>query len=66
MARGLEEGERLFAFLDDLYVICRPDRVQAVHRTMVQPPTDGFQGRSMTLWCGTGETRLCQRPDKVS
>ena len=36
VARGLEEGERLFAFLDDLYVICRPDRVQAVHRTMVQ------------------------------
>ena len=29
VARGLEEGERLFAFLDDLYVICRPARVQA-------------------------------------
>ena len=36
VARSLEEGERLFAFLDDLYVLCRPDRVQAVHRTMVQ------------------------------
>ena len=36
VARGLEEGERLFAFLDDLYVICRPDRVQAVHQSMVR------------------------------
>ena len=36
VARSLEEGERLFAFLNDLYVLCRPDRVQAVHRTMVQ------------------------------
>ena len=26
----------MFAFLDDLYVICRVDRVQAVHQTMVQ------------------------------
>ena len=25
VARNLEEGERLFAFLDDLYVLCRPD-----------------------------------------
>ena len=28
---GLQEGERLFAYLDDLYVVCKPDRVGAVH-----------------------------------
>ena len=28
---GLREGERLFAYLDDLYVVCKPDRVGAVH-----------------------------------
>ena len=28
---GLQEGERLFAYLDDLYVVCKPDRAGAVH-----------------------------------
>ena len=28
---GLREGERLFTCLDDLYVVCKPDRVGAVH-----------------------------------
>ena len=28
---GLWEGERLFAYLDELYVVCKPDRVGAVH-----------------------------------
>ena len=27
----LENGERLFAFLDDVYVVCSPARVNAIH-----------------------------------
>ena len=30
-ALDAEEGERLFAFLDDLYVLCDPGRVAEVH-----------------------------------
>ena len=29
--RNLREGERLFTYLDDLYIICQPDRVGEVH-----------------------------------
>ena len=28
------EGERLFAFLDDIYVICKPERVADVHNVL--------------------------------
>ena len=31
VAAGLREGERLIAYLDDLHVVCKPDRVGAVH-----------------------------------
>ena len=31
VSASLREGERLFAFLDDLYIVCRPERVGAVH-----------------------------------
>ena len=27
VSAGLREGERLFAYLDDLYIVCRPERV---------------------------------------
>ena len=27
----LLEGEKLFAYLDDMYIICQPDRVADVH-----------------------------------
>ena len=30
----LKAGEKLFAFLDDIYLICQPDRVQDVHRIL--------------------------------
>ena len=30
----LKAGEKLFAFLDDIYLICQPDRVQGVHRIL--------------------------------
>ena len=30
----LMEGERLFAFLDDMYVICKPERVADVHNIL--------------------------------
>ena len=32
----LEDGEKLFAFLDDIYVICRPTRVLQVFRLLEQ------------------------------
>ena len=31
VSASLREGERLFAFLDDLHIVCRPERVGAVH-----------------------------------
>ena len=31
VADQLEEGEHLFAFLDDLYIVCHPDRVGEIH-----------------------------------
>ena len=34
IAGELQAGERLFAFLDDLYVSCQPARVAAIHRLM--------------------------------
>ena len=32
----LEEGERLFAYLDDAYVVCSPARISEVHAILVQ------------------------------
>ena len=32
----LIEGESLFAFLDDLYVLCSPERVGEVHKVIQQ------------------------------
>ena len=34
IAGQLKDGERLFAFLDDLYVSCQPARVAEIHRVM--------------------------------
>ena len=34
VSASLREGERLFAFLDDLYIVCRPERVGAVHNLL--------------------------------
>ena len=36
VASRLQEGERLFAFLDDLYVLCDPTRVLDVHAILQQ------------------------------
>ena len=32
--RELVEGEQLFAFLDNLYIVCKPERVAEVHRIL--------------------------------
>ena len=32
----LEHGEQICAFLDDVYVLCRPERVKAVHATLAE------------------------------
>ena len=34
IAGQLKDGERLFAFLDDLFVSCQPARVAEIHRVM--------------------------------
>ena len=34
VSASLREGERLFAFLDDLYIVCRPERLGAVHNLL--------------------------------
>ena len=36
IAARLEEGERLFAYLDDVHVVCNPDRVSEVHAILAQ------------------------------
>ena len=36
IAGRLEEGERLFAYLDDVYVVCSPARVSEVHAILAQ------------------------------
>ena len=33
---NLREGERLFAYLDDLYILCQPERVGDVHGLLQQ------------------------------
>ena len=34
IAEQLQENEKLFAFLDDIYVVCDPDRVGNVHQLL--------------------------------
>ena len=34
ISAALQDGERLFAFLDDLYIVCKPERVGAVHELL--------------------------------
>ena len=36
IAARLEEGERLFAYLDDVYVVCNPAKVSEVHAILAQ------------------------------
>ena len=36
VATKLREGEKLFAYIDDLYIICQPDRVGDVHVLLQQ------------------------------
>ena len=42
VSAGLEAGETLFAYLDDMYVVCSPGRVGAVH----SPPEAAFRNLS--------------------
>ena len=48
VARSLEPGEQLCAFLDDVYLLCQPSRVNIVHgvvrrvvETRRDPPPPG-------------------------
>ena len=53
----LKDGERLFAFLDDLYVSCQPTRVAAIHRVMRieqswHPPKRSGRASTFGFLCG--------------
>ena len=57
---GLLPSERLFAFLDDIYVVCSPDRVADVHASLQaelwrHARTQVHQGRTQ-LWNRDGVT----------
>ena len=54
----LKEGERLFAFLDDIYVVCAPERVGEVYLVLEQqlrekPGINIHQGKTK-LWNKAG------------
>ena len=34
VSAALQDGVRLFAYLDDLYIVCRPERVGVVHELL--------------------------------
>ena len=65
---GLREGERLFAYLDHLYVVCKPDRVGAVHEFRRVHLWDkcriSLHAGKTRVWnkSGTYPTRLRQTP----
>ena len=49
VSAGLRDGERLFAFHDDLYIVCRPERVGAVDDLLRR---DLWQHAGMCLHAG--------------
>ena len=47
VARSLERGEQLCAFLDDVYLLCQPSRVKTLYTVLsagIQPPPGQDQG----------------------
>ena len=36
VAGTVEHGEQICGFLDDVYVLCRPERVNAIHDTLAE------------------------------
>ena len=56
VARSLEEGERLFAFLDDLYVIYQTECKQSTEPLFgICGTKPGFHCTMVSPRCGTGE-----------
>ena len=53
----LGDGESLFAFLDDIYALCKPHRVRAIF-DMVKEALDLFAGIQVNL----GKTRIWNAP----
>ena len=56
MKSQLEDGEKLFAFLDDVYVICRPTRVLQVFRLL-----EHELGRKVCICVHQGSTQIWNR-----
>ena len=56
VAKELREGEKLFAYLDDLYIICQPDRVGEVH-ALLQKHLWNYTGISLH----SGKTKVWNR-----
>ena len=58
VSAGLRDGERLFAFHDDLYIVCRPERVGAVHdllrRYLWQHAGISFHAGKTKVWNRSG------------
>ena len=58
IAGRLLPSERLFAFLDDLYIVCRPERVVDVYnivvRRIVEPRQDSDPPRETQVWNQSG------------
>ena len=57
VAGRLQEGEEIAAFLDDIYVLCQPDRVSAVHSILA----DSLQ-RNAGVGLNQGKTRVWTAP----
>ena len=56
VAKELREGEKLFAYQDDLYIICQPDRVGEVH-ALSQKHLWNYTGISLH----SGKTKIWNR-----
>ena len=54
--RQLLEKEHLFAYLDDIYVVCKPDRAQAVFE-LIERTLSAHTG----VHCNMGKTRVWNR-----
>ena len=55
----LQEGELLFAFLDDVYVLCQPERVKVVYQ-LVEKTLEKRTG----IHCNKGKTGVWNKCGK--
>ena len=53
---NMQRGEHLFAYLDDIYVVCRPDRAKAVFE-LIERTLSAHTG----VHCNMGKTRVWNR-----